>query len=45
MILPASSDIPPAEMYILFVKNSILSSILVIREDVIDRTSLSVSIL
>ena len=45
MILPASSDISPAEIYILFVKNSILSSMLVIREDVIDRTLLSMAIL
>ena len=40
MILPASSDNSLAEIYILFVKNSILLSILVIREDVIDKVLL-----
>ena len=37
MILPASSDSSLAKIYILFVKNSILLSMLVIREDVIDK--------
>ena len=37
MILPASSDSSLAEIYILFVKNAILLSMLVIREDVIDK--------
>ena len=40
MILPASSDNSLAEIYILFVKNSILLSMLVIREDVIDKVLL-----
>ena len=44
MILPASSDNSPAEIYILFVKNSILLSMLVIREDVIDEVLLFMSI-
>ena len=44
MILPASSDNFPAEIYILFVKNSILLSMLVIREDVIDEVLLFMSI-
>ena len=44
MILPASSDNSLAEIYILFVKNSILLSILVIREDVIDKVLLLMSI-
>ena len=44
MILPASSDNSLAETYILFVKNSILVSMLVIREDVIDNIFLLVSI-
>ena len=44
MILPASSDNSLAELYILFVKNSILLSMLVIREDVIDKILLLVSI-
>ena len=37
MILPASSDNSLAEIYILFVKNSISLSMLVIREDAIDK--------
>ena len=37
MILPASSDSSLAEIYILFVKNAILLSMFVIREDVIDK--------
>ena len=37
MILPASSDSSLAEIDILFVKNSILLSMLVIREDLIDK--------
>ena len=37
MILPASSDSSLAEIHILFVKNAILLSMLVIREDVIDK--------
>ena len=37
MILPTSSDNFLARIYILFVKNSILLSILVIWEDVIDK--------
>ena len=44
MILPASSDNSPEEIYILFVKNSILLSMLVIREDVIDEVLLFMSI-
>ena len=44
MILPASSDNSLAEIYILFVKNSILLSMLVIREDVIDKVLLLMSI-
>ena len=40
MILLTSSDNSPAEIYILFVKNSILLSMLVIREDVIDKVLL-----
>ena len=44
MILPTSSDNSLAEIYILFVKNSILLSMLVIREDVIDKVSLLMSI-
>ena len=44
MILPASSDNSPAEIYISFVKNSILLSMLVIREDVIDEVLLFMSI-
>ena len=44
MILPASSDNSLAELYILFVKNSILLSMLVIREDAIDKILLLVSI-
>ena len=40
LILPARSDHSLAEIYILFVKNSILLSILVIREDVIDKVLL-----
>ena len=44
MILPASSDNSLAEIYILFVKNSILLSMLVIREDAIDKILLLVSI-
>ena len=37
MILPASSDNSLAEMYILLVQTSVLLSMLVIREDVIDK--------
>ena len=44
MILLTSSDNSPAEIYILFVKNSILLSMLVIREDVIDKVLLLMSI-
>ena len=40
LILPASSDHSLAEIYIFFVKNSILLSMLVIREDVIDKVLL-----
>ena len=40
MIFSASSDNSLAEIYILFVKNSILLSMLVIREDVIDKVLL-----
>ena len=40
MIFPANSDNSLAETHILFVKNSILLSILVIREDVIDKVLL-----
>ena len=36
-ILPASSDNSVAEIYILFVKNSILLKMLVIREDAINK--------
>ena len=43
MILPASSDNSLAEIYILFVKNSISLSMLVIREDVIDEILILVS--
>ena len=43
-ILPASSDNSLVEIYILFVKNSILLSILVIREDVIDEILLLISV-
>ena len=41
---PASSDNSLTEIYILLVKNSILLSMLVIREDVIDKILLLVSI-
>ena len=44
MIFPVSSDISLAEIYIQFVKNSILLSKLMIREDVIDKISLLMSI-
>ena len=44
MILLTSSDNSPAEIYILFVKNSILLSMLVIREDVTDKVLLLMSI-
>ena len=44
MIFPASSDNSLAEIYILLVKNLILMSMLVIREDVIDKTLLLMSI-
>ena len=44
MIFSASSDNSLAEIYILFVKNSILLSMLVIREDVIDKVLLLMSI-
>ena len=44
MIFSASSDNSLAEIYILFVKNSILLSTLVIREDVIDKVLLLMSI-
>ena len=40
LILPPRSDHSLAEIYVLFVKNSILLSILVIREDVIDKVLL-----
>ena len=43
-ILPDSSDNSLVEIYILFVKNSILLSILVIREDVIDEILLLISV-
>ena len=43
-ILPDSSDNFLVEIYILFVKNSILLSILVIREDVIDEILLLISV-
>ena len=45
MILPDSSDNYLVEIYILFVKNSILLSTLVIQEDVIDKLLLFMSIL
>ena len=44
MILPASSDNSLAEIYILFVKNSTLLSMFVIREDIIDKVLLLMSI-
>ena len=44
MILPASSENSLAEISILFVKNSILLSMLVIWEDVIDKILLFVLI-
>ena len=44
MILPASSDNSLAEIYILFVKNSILISMLMIWENVIDKILWLVSI-
>ena len=44
MIFPASSDNSLAEIYILLVKNLILMSMLVIREDVIDKILLLMSI-
>ena len=44
MIFPASSDNSVAEIYILLVKNLILMSMLVIREDVIDKILLLMSI-
>ena len=44
MILLTSSDNSLAEIYILLVKNSILLSMLVIREDVTDKVLLLVSI-
>ena len=44
MILLTSSDNSLAEIFILFVKNSILLSMLVIREDVTDKVLLLVSI-
>ena len=44
MILPGSSDNSLAETYIFFVKNSILLSMLVIREDVIDKILLLMSL-
>ena len=44
MILPASLDNSLAEINNLFVKNSVLLSMLVIREDVIDKILLLVSI-
>ena len=44
MILPASSDNTLAEIYILFVKNSTLLSMFVIREDIIDKVLLLMSI-
>ena len=44
MILLTSSDNSLAEIYILFVKNSILLSMLVIREDVTDKVLLLMSI-
>ena len=44
MILPASSDNSLAEIHILFVKNSILLSMLVIREGAIDKILLLMSI-
>ena len=40
MILPASSDNSLAEIYFLFVKNSTLLSMFVIREDIIDKVLL-----
>ena len=45
MILPDSSDNYLVEIDILFVKNSILLSTLVIQEDVIDKLLLFMSIL
>ena len=45
MILPDSSDNYLVEIYILFVKNSILLSTLAIQEDVIDKLLLFMSIL
>ena len=45
MILPASSANSLAKMYILFIENSILLSMLVIREDVIDKVLFLMSIL
>ena len=45
MILPDSSDNYLVEIYILFVKNSVLLSTLVIQEDVIDKLLLFMSIL
>ena len=44
MILPASSDNSLAEIYILFIKNSILLSMLVIQEDAVDKVLLLMSI-
>ena len=44
MILPTSSDNSLAEIYILFVKNSTLLSMFVIREDIIDKVLLLMSI-
>ena len=44
MILPASSDNSPAKIYLLFVKNSVLSSMLLIREDVVSKILLLLSI-
>ena len=44
MILLTSSDNSLAEIYILFVKNSILLSMLVIQEDVTDKVLLLMSI-
>ena len=45
MILPASSGNSLAKMYLLFVKNSVLSSMLLIREDVVSKILLLMSIL
>ena len=44
MILPATSGNSLVEKYILFVKNSILLSILAIRADLIDKALLLTSI-